>query len=92
MKECAIGFIRTLRELIRVSMVGYIPLKGLVSIDAHVSQSINRITEAGTDKVSGVKLSLSMTLNNDCSNDDYAGVDVSTIVVPNLNIHPIHKH
>jgi hypothetical protein len=92
MNECATAFLRTLKALLKLKMVGDIPLRGIAGLDPGFSPGILRITSSGSDVVSGVKMSLSMTLNLGCDNDDYAGVDLSAIAVPNLNKHPLHKH
>lgn len=92
MNECAVAFLRQLKEVTKKRMVGEIPLRALAGLDPSATPSVLRISNAGSDVISGVKLSFIMLLNQGCDSDDYTGVTPDQIAVPSLNPHPLHKH
>jgi hypothetical protein len=97
MKTCASNFIKTLKKVVakRTIMledatIPYtVPLKTVVNLDGDVIYK--RLTKFNNDRLSGVSLSFAVYMDNSqCTLDDYANVDVKDIIIPPLDIHPLH--
>lgn len=91
MKRCASNFIDMLRKVISTRIIingESLPLKTLLNIDGDVIY--NRLTKFNYDRLSGVSLSFAMYMDSSfCDLDDYKDVDVRSITMPPLDIHPI---
>ncbi len=95
MKELAVNFLQMLKKVVREKTFSDNGQnKNLIGIINLVKDSIEikRITSAGNDGVNGVALNFRMQLSLDCETPDYAPQAFGNITVPDLNIHPIHKH
>lgn len=87
MKEVASNFIKQLRAVWKT--------KGLKQyLDIDFSRiPVRRLSNFNNDKVSGVQITLrAEILNTVCEIIDYAEDATANIVVPDTNIHPLHKH
>jgi hypothetical protein len=91
MNEVAGSFINMLLQVIKSKYVGDKPLRGLIGLDKSTIYT-ERISRAGNDEVSGVKLAFSILQNYDCDAADYVEDAIDLIEVPDTNIHPLHKH
>lgn len=96
MKTCASNFVRMLKSVIAKNMITInagdpmFPLRTFLNIDGDVIY--NRLTKFNNDRLSGVSLSFALYLDNSlCALDDYADVNVSDVILPPLDIHPLHK-
>lgn len=93
MKEVADNFMAVLKDVInkRAASTGE-RLKTLVNLNTDGSMT-TRLTKFNNDQVSGVGVTFTMALAAGiCETIDYDVTAVSTIVIPELDIHPIHKH
>lgn len=95
MKECAANFVRQLMAVLKTKYVevgGVLrPLKGLITV-GQSSINISRISELGTDTLNGIRLSFWVDMNEGCEINDYPQDALQAITIPDLNIHPLHKH
>jgi hypothetical protein len=95
MKECAWNFLQALKKTIRtrvvtISIENHIPLRSFISLDP-TGIDITRLSNIGTDNVSGVQVSFKMEMTIDCALHDYPD-ELNVINIPPLTIHPLHKH
>ncbi len=93
MKECANNFMRIVKQLIAQKLIDDVPMKSLIAIDTtRLIPQVLRISNAGTSNASGVSLTFNVILKNNCQTDDYPGLDIDTVTIPDTNLHPLHKH
>lgn len=93
MKEVADQFLAVLKDVIikRATETGE-RLKTLVNLNTDGSMT-TRLTKFNNDQISGVGITFSMALAAGiCEVIDYDATAVSNITIPELDIHPIHKH
>lgn len=84
MRKCAGDFRKVFRQITRVP-----PVANNIREGAAETQ-YNRVTARGNDNVNGITMSFSVAVfNGICDLSDYG--DVSTIVIPDFNPHPLHK-
>ena len=85
MRECAMNFYNILTELSKIT-----PRIFDLSKDTNY---IERFSDSGTAKISGVILSFDIILLNDtkCDNKEYNIIDLFELLSTD-NIHPQHKH
>lgn len=86
MKEVAINFILALKKVVRKNN-----LQSHLSIDLD-DVPVKRFTDYGNDKLSGVRVVLSVEMVNECDLADYEDEDLSTLTITPTTIHQHHKH
>jgi hypothetical protein len=86
MRECAGDFRVALTSLVRQ------PSIGSKIRTTNSSDSIDRITWVGNDKLNGVRLQFDLELFMPCELADYPDNLFSLITIPDANPHPLHKH
>lgn len=86
MRECAMNFYNILNELSKIT-----PRQFDLSKDTNY---IERFSDMGTAKLSGVLLSFDFTILNDsrCDNAEYSNILDLKPLLSTDNIHPQHKH
>lgn len=95
MKEVAINFYEVLCNIGR-STVQYdsksISLASVLNIEKERFE-ITRLTKFNNDSVSGVSVLFNALLfTDDCNYSDYPADILSTLQIPSLSVHTIHKH
>lgn len=90
MSEVANNFLYKLNWTIRHDSSGDVKLSSVITLQKE-GQSVDRISQIGNDKLNGVRLSFRMSMVGLlCTTTDYP--INAPIVIPDINIHPLHKH
>lgn len=95
MKTCAMNFLEVLKEQTKRAITidgNTVPLKSVMNIDIE-GAVYKRLTKVNNDRLSGIDVSFLIYLDaSQCTIDDYADVDIfKDIVLPPLDIHPLHQ-
>ena len=93
MKACAKNFLEMLElQLKRDITEGdkTYRLKNLVNMEGG-NAIMNRFSKFNVDRLSGVSITFQMYLQDVCELSDYQTVGMNEIVLPPLDIHPLHK-
>lgn len=97
MNECASGFHSALNQVTRNSIINIDdrsqPLSVYCILDAQ-PVIVRRVSNLGTDKVSGVNIQFVIYLFTDICTaiPDYPSDLLSQLTIPDTDIHPLHKH
>lgn len=91
MKECAVNFRFVLNQIIRKKLIDTDPITKYFSL-LNETGAIDRLSRFSNDDVSGVRLSFRIELNLECEIQDYALNVIDLVEIPDVDIHPLHKH